>query len=104
MTLLERTRKINSLLQQTGGKPVNFNDMAKTLSEVINGNVFVVRRRGKLLGVAVSQEIESDHMKAMLEERRFHDEYMLGIAEVHETTENIEIESPRSEERRVGKE
>lgn len=94
MTLLDRTRKINSLLQQTGGKPVNFNDMAKTLSEVINGNVFVVSRRGKLLGVAVSQEIESDHMKAMLEERRFPDEYMQGIAEVQETTENIDIESP----------
>lgn len=94
MTLLERTRKINALLQKSGGKPVNFNDMAQTLSEVINGNTFVVSRRGKLLGFAISQEIESDHMKAMLEERRFPDEYMDGIANVDETTANIDIESP----------
>lgn len=94
MTLLERTRQVNALLQKSGGKPVNFNDMAQTLSEVINGNAFVVSRRGKLLGFAISQEIESDHMKAMLEERRFPDSYMDGMAGITETTANIDIESP----------
>ena len=53
MDLLSKTRKINAMLQKTAGKPVNFKEMAETLSEVIESNVFVVSRRGKLLGYAV---------------------------------------------------
>src|SRR5690625_1063916 len=91
MNLLERTRKINALLQKSAGKPVNFNEMAKTLTEVINGNVFVLSRKGKLLGVAINQEIESDRMKQMLEERRFPEEYTKEILKNTETTTNIVI-------------
>src|SRR5690625_2278263 len=93
MNLLERTRKINALLQKSAGKPVNFNEMAKTLTEVINGNVFVLSRKGKLLGVAINQEIESDRMKQMLEERRFPEEYTKEILTITETTANIDINS-----------
>ena len=45
MDLLSKTRKINAMLQDTGAKPVNFKEMADTLSEVIEANVFVVSRR-----------------------------------------------------------
>lgn len=93
MNLLERTRKINALLQKTAGKPVNFNDMAATLTDVIHGNVFVVSRKGKLLGVSISQEIESDYMKGLLEARRFPNEYIEEIMSLNETTANIDIES-----------
>ena len=37
------------MLQKTAGKPVNFKEMAETLSDVIESNVFIVSRRGKLL-------------------------------------------------------
>lgn len=93
MNLLERTRKINALLQKAAGKPVNFNDMAKTLSEVINGNVFVLSRRGKLLGVATNQDIENERMKKMLEERQFPEEYTKELLNIQETTANIETDS-----------
>lgn len=96
MNLLERTRKINALLQKTAGKPVNFNDMSKTLSEVINGNVFILSRRGRLLGVAINQEIENDRMKKMLEERQFPDEYTQQLFDIQETTANIDTEQPLS--------
>ncbi|HLR41774.1 MAG TPA: GTP-sensing pleiotropic transcriptional regulator CodY [Pseudogracilibacillus sp.] len=96
MNLLERTRKINALLQKTAGKPVNFNDMSKTLSEVINGNVFILSRRGRLLGVAINQEIENDRLKQMLEERQFPDEYTQQLFDIQETTANIDTEQPLS--------
>ena len=35
MDLLAKTRKINAMLQKTAGKPVNFKEMAETISEVI---------------------------------------------------------------------
>src|SRR5690625_1673413 len=93
MKLLDRTRKINALLQKAAGKPVNFNDMSKTLSEVINGNVFVLSRKGKLLGVAINQEIENERMKKMLEERRLPEEYTKEILHVEETTANTDTDS-----------
>ena len=71
MDLLTKTRKINKLLQSTNGEPVNFNDMAQTLSEVIDANIFVLSRKGKLLGYAISQQIENDRMKQILNDLQF---------------------------------
>ncbi len=63
MDLLTRTRKINEMLQKTSGQHVNFREMAITLREAIGSNVFVVSRRGKLLGFSIEEEIENDRMK-----------------------------------------
>ncbi|SFD80791.1 transcriptional pleiotropic repressor [Lentibacillus persicus] len=94
MELLERARKINAMLQKTTGKSVNFNDMSATLRDVIKGNVFIVSRRGKLLGFAINQEIENERMKSMLEERQFPEEYTHGLFNIFETTANLDIDSP----------
>lgn len=94
MELLERARKINAMLQKTTGKSVNFNDMSATLRDVIKGNVFIVSRRGKLLGYAINQEIENERMKSMLEERQFPEEYTQGLFNIFETTANLDIDSP----------
>ncbi len=93
MNLLSRTRKINRLLQQTGSNPVNFNEMSATLSEVIGANVFIVSRRGKLLGYAIMQKVENERMKKMLEERQFPEEYTNSLLELQETTANLDIHS-----------
>lgn len=50
---------------------MNFNEMAGTLKDVIDSNVYVVSRKGKLLGYAIKEEIENNRMKQMLEERQF---------------------------------
>jgi transcriptional pleiotropic repressor len=94
MNLLEKTRRINALLQQSAGKPVNFKEMAQTLSNIIEANVFVVSRRGKLLGINLHQEIENDRMKKMIDERQFPEEYTKGLFNIQETSSNIEIDSP----------
>jgi len=57
MELLNRARQINAMLQKATGKSVNFNDMAASLRDVIKGNIFVLSRRGKLLGYAINQEL-----------------------------------------------
>jgi len=93
MDLLSKTRKINALLQNAGGKPVNFKEMSDTLSEVINANVFIVSRRGKLLGFTIAQKIENERMKKMLEERQFPEEYTKSLFNLTETTANIDVYS-----------
>lgn len=93
MDLLMRTRKINSMLQKASGKTVNFKEMAETLSDVIEANVFVVSRRGKLLGIAINQQIENERMKRMFEDRQFPEEYTKNLFKITETSSNLDIES-----------
>lgn len=56
--LLEKTRRINRLLQKSAGQPVNFEEMACALSELIRANVYVVSRRGKVLGHALVERFD----------------------------------------------
>ena len=63
------------------------------MSEVIDSNVFVVSRRGKLLGYASNQQIENDRMKQMFEDRQFPEEYTNSLFSIHETSANLDIES-----------
>lgn len=93
MELLERARMINSMLQKTTGKTVNFSDMSATLRDAISANVFVLSRRGKLLGFSIKQEIENERMKDMLEERRFPEEYTENLFAISRTTPNLDINS-----------
>ncbi|PPA72480.1 GTP-sensing pleiotropic transcriptional regulator CodY [Jeotgalibacillus proteolyticus] len=93
MNLLGKTRQINSMLQQSAGKPVNFKEMAETLSDVIEANVFIVSRKGKLLGFAVNQQIENERMKQMLEDRQFPEEYTKNLFNITETSTNLDVES-----------
>ncbi|MDP4105866.1 MAG: GTP-sensing pleiotropic transcriptional regulator CodY [Bacillota bacterium] len=93
MDLLTKTRKINALLQKAAGKPVNFKEMAETLSEIIEANIFVVSRRGKLLGVAIHQHIENERLKKYFEDRQFPEEYTKGLFNIQETSSNLTVES-----------
>ncbi|HSI65906.1 MAG TPA: GTP-sensing pleiotropic transcriptional regulator CodY, partial [Planococcus sp. (in: firmicutes)] len=93
MNLLGKTRQINSMLQAAAGKPVNFKDMAETLSEVIECNAFVVSRKGKVLGYAINQKIENERMIGMLEQRQFPAEYTQNLSNINETSANLDVNS-----------
>jgi transcriptional pleiotropic repressor len=93
MNLLAKTRKINSMLQNSAGKQVNFKEMAESLSEVVEANIFVVSRRGKLLGFAINQQIENDRMIQMLKDRQFPEEYTKNLFHIQETSSNLDINS-----------
>ncbi|MFI8574689.1 MULTISPECIES: GTP-sensing pleiotropic transcriptional regulator CodY [Rossellomorea] len=93
MNLLGKTRTINAMLQKAAGKPVNFKEMSETLSKVIETNVFVVSRRGKLLGYAINQQIENERMKQMLADRQFPEEYTQNLFNVQETSPNLDVNS-----------
>lgn len=93
MDLLLKTRKINAMLQNTGAKPVNFKEMAETLSDVIQANVFVVSKKGKLLGHHFIQSVETERMKNVIENKRFPDEYTNNLFHISETTANLDVHS-----------
>lgn len=93
MNLLTKTRKINSMLQASAGKPVNFKEMANTLGDIIESNVFIVSRKGKLLGLSIHQTIDNDRMKKMIEERQFPEVYTNSLFNINETSQNIDVNS-----------
>ncbi|MGG3466660.1 GTP-sensing pleiotropic transcriptional regulator CodY [Neobacillus pocheonensis] len=93
MDLLTKTRRINVLLQKAAGKPVNFKEMSEILSEIIESNVYIVSRRGKLLGYSIYQQIENERMKKMFEDRQFPEEYTNSLFNLQETSSNLDVES-----------
>lgn len=54
MELLEKTRHINRTLQRANSSATNFNDICEVLRDVIDCNLYVIGRKGKLMGRAVA--------------------------------------------------
>ena len=50
--LLDKIRKINQLLHNNNSEKVVFNDICEVMSDVLNSNVLVISRKGKVLGAA----------------------------------------------------
>lgn len=93
MNLLSKTRKINSMLQASAGKPVNFREMAETLGNIIESNVFIVSRKGKLLGISTQRQLENSRVRKMVEDRQFPEDYTAHLFDITETSPNIDINS-----------
>lgn len=88
MELLEKTRKINRLLQK--GDNVEFNDIAKLLRDVIEANIYIVDCVGGVKGYALIREFECDFMREkVLDSAKFPNDYMKFIMSIKETLANI---------------
>ena len=51
--LLDKTRKINKLLHNNNSSKVVFNDICEVLKEILNSNILVISKKGKVLGTGV---------------------------------------------------
>jgi transcriptional pleiotropic repressor len=56
--LLDKTRKINKLLHNNSSSKVVFNDICTVLTEILNSNVLVVSKKGKILGIGQCPGVE----------------------------------------------
>ncbi|TCK97883.1 transcriptional pleiotropic repressor [Natranaerovirga hydrolytica] len=54
--LLDKTRKINKLLQKTSSERVIFSDICEVLNEILQSNTLVISKKGKVLGVKNESE------------------------------------------------
>lgn len=82
-SLLEKTRRINRLLQKSAASHVNFNEMAEVLGELIDADVYVISRRGKVLGAALQAGGRDNLQNATLP-----DDFNLKVMRMDETTPN----------------
>ncbi len=56
--LLDKTRKIGKLLHNNNSSKVVFNDICKVMRDILNSNILVISRKGKVLGLAASQGVD----------------------------------------------
>ena len=88
MNLLEKTRKINALLQKADR--LDFNIMAELLRELIQANAYIVSADGEVCGYALTEGFECGVMRReVLERQRFPKSYLNRIKKLKETSANI---------------
>ena len=56
--LLDKTRKIGKLLHNNNSSKVVFNDICKVMKEILGSNILVLSRKGKVLGVSQTTEVD----------------------------------------------
>lgn len=62
--LLDKTRKINQLLHNNHKSKVVFNDICEVLTEILESNVLVISKKGKVLGS--SEEVKTPGLKELV--------------------------------------
>ncbi len=90
--LLDKTRKINQLLHNNNSHKVIFNDICKVLSEILESDILVISKKGKVLGIQNRSDISEitelivpkvgDFIDSLLNER------LLGVLS---TKENVNL-------------
>lgn len=92
--LLDKTRKIGSLLHNNPSSKVVFNDICAVLTECLSSNVFVLSMKGKVLGKSIFKNVpEMEPLKAYAVGTfvdKMQNERVLGILS---TKENVNLET-----------
>lgn len=92
--LLDKTRKINKLLHNNNSSKVVFNDICDVLTDILGSNVLVVSKKGKVLGISKSSQVDiikelmaesvGAYIDSMLNER---------LLNILSTKENVNLET-----------
>jgi transcriptional pleiotropic repressor len=89
-TLLEKARKLNNILQQSGNVPIAFSKLCKTLSEILDANVYILSKKGKVLGVNLVDILGSPIIRDMDNgNKKFPKEYNEELLKITEKKYNI---------------
>lgn len=92
--LLDKTRKINKLLHNNNSSKVVFNDICQVLTEILDSNILVISKKGKVLGTSVCDgteeitELIADEVGGFID--TLLNERLLGILS---TKENVNLET-----------
>lgn len=89
-SLLQKTRRLNKILQDYTSKEVSFMELSEILSEILDANTYIASKKGKVLGYALAKGYECDIIqKEIVDKKQFPKEYNEEILKYTETKENI---------------
>lgn len=90
-SLLEKTRKINHLLQKS--ENVEYGEISNVLTTVMNANNYIVGRKGQILGYSLLDDFECDLMRdKVLQLGVFPEHYVEWLLRIHDTSPNLRLE------------
>jgi transcriptional pleiotropic repressor len=88
--LLEKSRRISRFVQESTDHTVSLKELAGVLSDEIGANVYVVSRRGKLLGCATMESFECDIVARLVGNGdAFPKDCMDWLLRIIETSDNL---------------
>ncbi len=92
--LLDKTRKINKFLHNNNSTKVVFNDICEVMTEILDSNILVISKKGKVLGTSQCHGVDEIRDMIVDEVGGFVDnmlnERLLGILS---TKENVNLET-----------
>lgn len=89
-TLLDKTRLLNKILQKSATEPVVFTDICKTLGDVMGCNVYIVSRKGKVLGYSLIDSFECQIViDKVVVDQKFPEDYNNKLLKITETRSNL---------------
>ena len=87
-SLLERARKINRLLQRS--ENVEYDSISRVLCNVIDANVYITNKQGKVFGYAFVDDFECDMMvDKVINHGEFPRNYVKWLLKIDETSPNL---------------
>lgn len=88
--LLNKTRQLNKILENSGTEPISFGKLSIALSQILEANVYILSRRGRVLGFDLFGEFECETIQnRVVNEGRFPESYNNELLKIAETKENI---------------
>lgn len=88
LTLLNKTRQLNKILQRSGDGPVAFPELCEILRDVIDANVYIASKKGKVLGTSYVDITGSP----VVDQEYFPEVFIKSMSKVKDTRENIQNE------------
>ena len=87
--ILIKMRNLNSILQTSGATHLSFKDLCSTMMNILDSNVYVVSKRGKILGVSLYDHEDSAVVLTDGGEHFFNAEEQNNLMKINETLFNI---------------
>ncbi|MGL5615700.1 MAG: GTP-sensing pleiotropic transcriptional regulator CodY [Sarcina sp.] len=89
-TLLNKTRKLTRVLQKSGTEAGGFADLCKLLSEVLKCNVYLISKRGNILGYSFSENFACEIMRNKVSnDKKFPNDYNEKLLNIQDTLPNL---------------
>jgi len=92
--LLQKVQELGQLLRSSNDQ-VDFHDVAEFLSRVMSCNVYIVGRKGKILGYGVAEHaLTEEWLQIMTKEQRFPGDFNKHLLRIEQAVANLQEKNP----------
>ncbi len=87
--ILVKMRKLNRILQTSAATQLSFKDLCHTMMNILDSNVYVVSKRGKILGASLIEQEDSAVVNTESGEQFYDQEEQEKLLKINDTLFNV---------------